>query len=296
MRIHFREKPLDLLVVAIVSVALLASLTIEGPVRIVLGLAFVLLVPGYVLVAALFPSRKDLDWVERAALSVGLSIAVVPLLGLLLNFSPWGIRLVPMATAISLFIAGVGAAAYFRRMALPSEDRLSFTLELKAPKWKEYSALDKALTVGIAVSIIVAAGMLAYVATAPRPSERFTEFYILDANGRAEAYPTNLTAGEVATIIIGLVNREGKSLNYVVVATLEEYAVTGNASSAESRSLVSSSRVMDYVVLLGDGDRSESPLTFSVPKAGLFRLGLDLFVEGQAEPYRELHLWIKASA
>jgi len=38
--------------------------------------------------AALFPGKDDLDGIERIALSFGLSIAVVPLMGLALNYTP----------------------------------------------------------------------------------------------------------------------------------------------------------------------------------------------------------------
>jgi hypothetical protein len=90
----------------------------ETPVRIVLGLPYVLFVPGYALIAALFPEgserpgdqdteatdsepaadieRQGIDGIERVALSFGLSIAVVPLVGLVLNFTTWGIRLLPI--------------------------------------------------------------------------------------------------------------------------------------------------------------------------------------------------------
>jgi uncharacterized membrane protein len=56
----------------------------------------VLFFPGYVFITALFPEKKELDNLERLALSLGLSIAIVPLIGLLLNYTPWGIRLIPL--------------------------------------------------------------------------------------------------------------------------------------------------------------------------------------------------------
>ena len=61
----------------------------QSPVRVALGLV-VLLAPGYVLMQTLFARRDDVDGVERLALTLSLSIAAVPLLGLLLNWSPWG--------------------------------------------------------------------------------------------------------------------------------------------------------------------------------------------------------------
>jgi len=44
----------------------------------------VLFLPGYTLIATLFPRKDDLDGIERVALSFGLSIAITPLLGLAL--------------------------------------------------------------------------------------------------------------------------------------------------------------------------------------------------------------------
>src|SRR2546425_7106395 len=103
-----------------------------------LALLLVLFVPGYILVAALFPSNKELDWIERIALSFGLSIAVVPLLGLLLNFTPWGIRFAPIVATIAAFTILVGLAAWWRRMRLREADRLAATLSLSLAGWKDY--------------------------------------------------------------------------------------------------------------------------------------------------------------
>ena len=85
-------------------------------VRWVLGSVFVLFLPGYVTVEALFPKGRDLDGVERFALSVGLSLALVPLVGLFLNYAPWGIRLTPIVislTIITLGLAGVGVGRQY---------------------------------------------------------------------------------------------------------------------------------------------------------------------------------------
>jgi len=67
--------------------------------RYVFGSVFVLFLPGYSLIKALFGS-KELDNIERVALSVGLSLALVPLAGLLLNYTPWGIRTTPVTLSL----------------------------------------------------------------------------------------------------------------------------------------------------------------------------------------------------
>jgi hypothetical protein len=81
--------------------------------RYVFGALSVLFLPGYTLIEALYPKKEDLDGLERLALSIGLSLALVPLVGLLLNYTPWGIRLDPIIVSLTLLdlsLALVGAS------------------------------------------------------------------------------------------------------------------------------------------------------------------------------------------
>ena len=68
--------------------------------RYILGSIVVLWLPGYTLVKALFPG-KGLDFLERFALSMLMSLALVPIVALLLNYSPWGIE--STSIIVSLF-------------------------------------------------------------------------------------------------------------------------------------------------------------------------------------------------
>jgi len=72
--------------------------------RIILGIPFLLFFPGYTLMAALFPQKEGINGTQRVALSFGLSIAIVPLIGFALNYTPWGIKLVPIMYTITSFI------------------------------------------------------------------------------------------------------------------------------------------------------------------------------------------------
>jgi hypothetical protein len=76
-------------------------------VRYVLGSVFVLWFPGYAFIKALFPTQvpiplgtEGLDNIERAALSAGMSLALVPITGLFLNYTPWGIRTTPVTLSL----------------------------------------------------------------------------------------------------------------------------------------------------------------------------------------------------
>jgi len=75
--------------------------------RYLLGSTFVLWLPGYSFIRALFPTKvpiptgtKELDNVERVALSLVTSLALVSITGLLLNYTPWGITLTPITLSL----------------------------------------------------------------------------------------------------------------------------------------------------------------------------------------------------
>jgi hypothetical protein len=98
-------------------------------IRYVLGIIFVLWLPGYAFIKALFPqtlpfaralahslgtTEKDLDIIERVALSLGMSIALVPIVGLLLNYTPWGIRLTPIVVSLTTLTLAFATTAIAR--------------------------------------------------------------------------------------------------------------------------------------------------------------------------------------
>lgn len=77
--------------------------------RYILGSIFILFLPGYTFIKALFPA-KELDKIERTAISIGMSIALVPVTVLILNYTPWGIRTTTV-TLILLALTTIFATA-----------------------------------------------------------------------------------------------------------------------------------------------------------------------------------------
>lgn len=215
MRIRMRTEllPLNLVVLALVAAIILSPSSI---LRIILGLPFLLFFPGYTLIAALFPKKQSLGGIERIALSFGLSIAVVPLIGLILNYTPWGIRLYPILISLTVFILAMSGVAWYRRRSLTEDERFKVSFEIGSPFWRGQSVVDRVLSVVLVLAIVGAIGTLGYVIATPKVGERFTEFYILGLQGKAEAYPTNLKLGEKGKIILGIVNHEQEEMNYQV--------------------------------------------------------------------------------
>lgn len=124
----------DLLVVAGAAVLTGAIVAVwpASPLRPVLGLALVGFLPGYAVVAALFPDRPSrwdggrgqatdegrgapLPLVERVVVSVGVSVTLVALLGIGLSAAGAGLRFRWILSALpGLTVAACGLAAWRR--------------------------------------------------------------------------------------------------------------------------------------------------------------------------------------
>ena len=90
-------------------------------IRSALGIIFVLFLPGYAFIKTLFPTTvpiktgsEALDTIERIALSFGMSLALVPIIGLILNYTPWGIRLAPITLSLLALTAAFATAGILR--------------------------------------------------------------------------------------------------------------------------------------------------------------------------------------
>jgi hypothetical protein len=83
--------------------------------RYVLGSLFVLYMPGSMLIEALYPKSQDLESLTRLSLSIGLSLAVIPLIALFLNYTPWGIGLTPITISLAAFTEAMVVTALIRK-------------------------------------------------------------------------------------------------------------------------------------------------------------------------------------
>jgi uncharacterized membrane protein/LysM repeat protein len=268
----------DLLLVvawALCTVLVVLLLPSLEALRVILGLPFLVFLPGYTLIAALYPRRNDLEGSERLALSLGLSIAVVPLIALALNYSPWGIRLNPILAFGTLFIVLAAALAAYRRRLLPAEEAFGVAIDVRLPRSSQVS-IGRLLALALVLSL-AGLGVAAYFVATPRGgSERFTEFYVLGAGGKAEAYPSLVKVGENAEVMLGLVNHEGQDTSYQVAVRLDDDNTDEIANP-----------------VLGDGQRWEKTVALVPAHVGDDqKVEFLLYKDGRSELYRSLHLWL----
>ena len=180
----------------------------------------VVLLPGYALVAALYPERmprENVEWqafdpeqrgahadapasyglgrVDRLALAVPVSVVVVPLLALVVDVSPLPLRPGPLLAAVCGPVVLLAVVAFARRLRLPAPKRftpfgsvpVSQEVDSEGSRplvgWSSATAEDWLVRGVVAVSLIAFAGSVAFAATAPPPADdRFTEAYLVAEN------------------------------------------------------------------------------------------------------------------
>lgn len=286
MTLIIKNEFIPIILLGLILVALIAA-GVQGlpaplpMLRLLLGLAFVLFVPGYALQAALFSRTEDLDGPERLALSFGLSIAIIPPIALVLDKLPWGIRLWPIVVSLVLFILVCLAVAWVRRSRLPDEERFVLTVEVDVKGWWAAQDRTSRILYGVlALALVTAAISATAIVILPKPGERFTEFYILGPEGLAENYPREAILGQPVSVTVGITNREGVPAEYRVEVVNGEHLV-GQAGP----------------VRLESGVTDEQPVTFMANEVGDdVKVMFLLYRDGGEEPYRSLRLWLKVNA
>lgn len=234
-------------VLDLVIVALLVGLTGVGLVNIdagallwVFGIPFLLFLPGYAIVSALFPEQPDSgvagasrdswnstpDWVTRLGLSFVISAVTVAVIGFVLGW----MEVLRLGSAVGAIVAVTAVSlgiAFIRRFRLPQERRGN-PLAGRQLGFSTGTALQN-LTLVVAVLALV--GSVAFVGAVPSDGEAFTESYLLteDADGDlvADDYPTTFVAGDGQPLSLGLENNEHRPVTYEVDVVVQELNADG---------------------------------------------------------------------
>ncbi len=213
MKIRLQDELLLINVTAILLILIIAFFPTGIPLRVILGLPLLLFFPGYTLGAAVFPAKNALDNILRVALSFATSVVVVPTIGLILVYTPWGLSLYPILVSLTIFIVVTSLVAWYRRQRQPPAKRFTVSLNLTLP-WQGQSSTGKVLSIILVLTVLGAVGTTIYTIVTPGAPERFTEFYILGLDGQATDYPREVKLGEQARVIAGIINQEHETVTY----------------------------------------------------------------------------------
>jgi len=216
------------LVIAITLFALICILTPTlntTLLRPIVGVIIISFLPGYTILAAVFPSKKDFNHIERIVFSLVLSPVTIALVGVAVNFTPPGIGVESITVSLAIIVVLTALIANRRRHDLSTAESPFFSLtsvkripELIIPVSDDRS--QKIVSVVLVIAICAAGLSLTYIVTTPRPSEHYTEFYVLDQNGTTENYPSTIKLGQNCSVVLGVRNHEYKSATYNLTVLL----------------------------------------------------------------------------
>lgn len=275
----------------LVDVAVLVPVVRSSPVRPVLVVPFLLLGPGYAVVAALFPERSlgtEGRWQEpllrRVVLGFGASVAAVVAVGLTLDFSVFGFSRVPLLAGLNVVTVAAVLLAVRRRRA--AGERAAAVSLSSVGEWVDVALGDSWLDAGLSGAMVVAL-LAAVVAVAGMPAaETATAEASLLTPGPdgpvADDYPQTLEAGEPTTLILGAESGTGSETAVTAVISLQEITVEDGRVAVLSETpvdtlsftdpagrtarqehtvtpTVTGDRRLFYAVYFGDGEPTGAP-------------------------------------
>jgi uncharacterized membrane protein len=287
-----RSWDLGLLALAVLFASALLEARLGGPLSVPLALALVVVLPGVALVEAFWPRDARAAMVtlappERAAFAVGLGLACASGIGLALTALPGGLSrgsVIVAQAAVALAALAVAALRRGPRAELErprvARPRKGLPRELR---WFAVAAVASALLATVTLAAVVAH---------PRPPDPFIQFYVTDRDGRLVDYPANLTAGETSEVKLGIANHEGATRACVVRVEAERGRLVNESGDfafrAEARHPLAS-----WNVTLDPGQRWEGAVALAFQEPGLYLVRFDLHAAGDAQPMRELRLWVR---
>lgn len=242
-------------------------------IRTVFAIPMVLFIPGCVTIMVLFPKKNEIGMTERFCMSFGLSIVVVSLLGLFLNFT-FGIRLIPILVTLCTYTIIMAVVATHREGKFQNNGGTNNIVESNVRPKRRIT--DIVLTVVLVFMSILAMVTVYYAVTTPKIGEKFTEFYVLNTDRKADNYSTDLVLNSPTTLLVGVTDHEYYRTNYTI-----DIVINGSVLATEK-------------LILNHGDTWEKNITFKPDKVGTdMKLELLLFKEDDYNtPYRKLRLWV----
>ena len=253
----------------------------QTPLRIIFALPLLLFLPGYALIAAMFPRRNELSGIERFTLSIGLSIAIMVFDGFAISVTAWRFRPAPIVYSLSIITLALVLITVIRRMRIPKREQFYIDLAVIARfidainTREKPTEIERALTIALVGSILIASGMLIYAKISYK-EERFTAFYILGEGGKAEGYPKEVYLLEPSSVIVGIENYEHAPANYTLEIKLGGYSL-----------------LKKRIPELAHGSKWESRVFFTPRHLGKHqKLEFLLYKDGLKGVYRSVHLWV----
>jgi len=171
--------------------AVLAPLLPVEVLSLLFALPLVLFLPGYALTLAIF-AKRPIERPQTLLLGLGLSLSVLALGALPLNYAPSGIGPVSWAVLLLVITLGACAAAALRRPETPAPNTADRTAEVKRflPLWRGQRVAPTGAS-GIGVGLVLgglactaAALVLTFSTTSAGQADGYTALWLLPPTPR----------------------------------------------------------------------------------------------------------------
>jgi len=252
--------------------------------RIILGLPFVLLFPGYALISVLFPEKERLGGVERLALSLGLSLAIIPIMGLIMNYT-FGVNINSALYSLAGFVLLFSIIGIIRQRGLTDAEKNSFTISFE---WfGRQSILERILSVILVLVACGTIGVLVYTMAVPKTGSEYSELYILNSQGNTDNYPSDIQIGDTESVIVVIINHENRTADYRIEIQID------NDPNDDIEPIT-----LDTIdnITLENEEKYEAPASFTPQITGDGqKVYFILFKDGGTEPYLEVNLTINVN-
>jgi uncharacterized membrane protein len=217
----FRELwDMNLIIFTLLSLLMIITVLVDPlnktPAWMLPGSLFVCLIPGYLLLEVMFPRNDDLELIERFALSSGSSLILTSIIGLIFNYTQWGIRLELILLVMAVISLLLCLMIFLRRKKLPLSQKI------RIPK------MEKLLSIFFIICIFVTVGAAAYTLLEPEDSQikdektNLTSFYVTESNSNTSVNSINLVSGRDSILNMILVNQEGSTVNYGILVRVDD--------------------------------------------------------------------------
>ncbi len=150
-------------------------------------------------------------------------------------------------------------------------------------QWFRAMNRKERLSVIISVGIILTMIITSIAVLKGVDKEKYTEFYVLNAEGKAYDYPGQVTAGNETSIILGVANHEGRTIKYTIEAWLVNYTLINMTLNVTQMYYVDSFEIelenVDYEL---DGPwvpQYERPTVLNLTVPGNYTLFLMMFMD-----------------
>lgn len=134
--------------------------------------------------------------------------------------------------------------------------------------------IDKTISIIIIILLILGGIGIVYTIFSPG-GEKFTEFYLLGAYGKAGDFPNNLTTSQEGNLTVGVVNQEQKPSSYKIMIKKDNEILK------------------EENITLQNGEKKEIPFKFVSDQSGQYKLEFNLYkMPDNKNIYRSLFLLV----